>query len=267
MIKKSQEESVNIGFTKIYEHYENLNNESIIDQTMRQQVYNHIERFIKPNNMILELNSGSGIDAVYFAKKGFPIIATDIADGSQKYIESKIEKFKLSNLSFKKCSFLDLNDLKNHHFDYVFSNFGGLNCTNELKKVLELLNSILKKDAIITFVIMGKHYPWDWIYILKGKFKRAFIRFKKNGTIANVEGESIKTYYHTPKKIKSLFKKDFDFLNAENLGVFYPSVNHTSITKHNNLIKKLIGLDLKINKKKIIPIGIGDYYIISFKKK
>lgn len=267
MIEKSQEESVNIGFSKIYEYYENLNKESIIDQTMRQQVYNHIEYFIKPNNKILELNSGSGIDAIYFAKKGFSVLATDIADGSQKYIESKIKKFKIDNLKFKKYSFLDLNKLKNKHFDYVFSNFGGLNCTNELDKVVKSLNLILKKDAIVTFVIMGKYYPWDWIYILKGKFKRAFIRQKKNGTIANVEGESIKTYYHTPKKIKSLFKKDYDFLHCENLGVFYPSVNHTSITKYKKMIKKLILLETKINKKKLIPIGIGDYFIISFKKK
>lgn len=265
MNSRLQEIAVNKGFSKIYEHYEKLNNESIIDQTMRQQVYAHIERFLQPNQSILELNSGSGIDAVYFAKKGFNVIATDIADGSEKYIGSKIERFNLDKLSFKKSSFLNLDELKSQHFDYVFSNFGGLNCTNELEKVVESLNLILKKDAIITFVIMGKYYPWDWIYILKGKFKRAFIRFQKNGAFANVEGEVVITNYHTSKKIKSLFKKNFDYLDSENLGLFYPSVNHTSITKYKNLIKKLIAFDLKFKNR--VPIGIGDYYIITFQKK
>ena len=267
MPENNQEIAVNKGFSKIYEHYESLNNESIIDQTMRQQVYAHIERFLKSNHSILELNSGSGIDAVYFAKKGYAVVATDIADGSQNYIESKIEKLKLHNLSFKKSSFLNLDELKKQHFDYVFSNFGGLNCTNELEKVVESLNLILKKKAIITFVIMGKYYPWDWIYIFKGNFKRAFIRFKKNNALANVEGEAVKTYYHSPKKIRSLFKKDFDYLKAESLGLFYPSVNHTSVTKHTNLVKKLISFEKAMNQKKCVPAGIGDYYIITFKKK
>ena len=114
---------------------------------------------------------------------------------------------------------------------------------------------------------MGKYYPWDWIYVLKGKFKRAFIRFKKNGASANVEGETIKTYYHKPKYVKQVMSPYFEFVASENLGLCYPSVNHTAITKHKKLIKTLIALDSKVNASKLMPIGIGDYYIITFRKK
>lgn len=267
MSKLTQEKAVNKGFSKIYEHYENLSQTSLIDKTMRQQLYRHIERFIKPKSSILELNSGSGIDAVYFAKKGHFVTATDIADGAETYIKAKIKKLQLKNLNYKSSSFTDLKAFEKNNFNYVFSNFGGLNCTDQLDKVAGSLSAILKESNLVTFVIMGKYYPWDWIYMLKGKFKRAFIRFKKNGASANVEGETIKTYYRTPKDIKQIMKPYFDFVASENLGVLYPSVNHTAITKHTKLIKRLIDLDSKISRLKLVPIGIGDYYIITFRKK
>ena len=204
MNKHTQEKAVNKGFSKIYEHYESLSQTSLIDKTMRHQLYQHIERFITPKSSILELNSGSGIDAVYFTKKGHFVTATDIADGAETYIKTKIKKLQLKNLNYIRSSFTDLKEFEQTNFDYVFSNFGGLNCTNELAEVAGSLNAILKENNLVTFVIMGKYYPWDWVYILKGKFKRAFIRFKKGGASANVEGETVKTYYHSPKQIKNI---------------------------------------------------------------
>lgn len=266
MHNSDQENAVAVGFSKIYSHYETLSHSSSIDQTMRKQLYTHIERYLKTDQRILELNSGSGIDAVYFAKKGHTVLATDIAPGAKVYIESKAKQFGLPNLKFQRCSFLDLNTLEGN-FDYVFSNFGGLNCTNEFSNVVKGLDDILPSKAFVTFVIMGKYYPWDWVYLFKGKFQRALIRFKKGGTIANVEGENVKTYYHTPKYVKEIMSKDFHCIASENMGLFYPSVNHTSITKYPKLIGMLIRLDSFFIKRKLIPIGIGDYYIITFQKR
>jgi ubiquinone/menaquinone biosynthesis C-methylase UbiE len=267
MNEQIQYKAINKGFSKLYDHYETLNKESIIDQYMRQKVYGHIERFLKPNASILELNSGSGIDAFYFAKKGHEVTGTDITDGSKFYFEKKILEYNLRNVTFKNCSFTNLEVLGSNHFDYVFSNFGGLNCTDSLDKVVQSLNRILKKDTIVTLVIMGKFYPWDWIYLLKGRIKRAFIRLRKNEVYANIGGEAVKVFYHTPKKVKNEMRPHFDLIASENLGVFFPSVNHRSLTKHTKLINKLISFDLKIAKSKILPIGIGDYYILTFKKR
>jgi len=267
MNEQIQYKAINRGFSKLYDQYESLNKESIIDQYMRQKVYEHIERFLKPNASILELNSGSGIDAFYFAKKGFEITGTDIADGSKLHFEKKIQEYNLRNVTFKNCSFTNLEAIGTDHFDYVFSNFGGLNCTDSLDKVVESLNRILKKDALVTFVIMGKLYPWDWIYLLKGRVQRALMRLRKGGVYAHIGGEAVKVFYHTPNKVKNEMQKYFDYIKSENLGVFFPSVNHQSITKHTKLIKRLISLDFKVSKSKILPIGIGDYYIITFKKR
>ena len=265
MNKETQHESIDKGFTKIYDHYERLNRESLIDKTMRKQVYNHICNYLKPKSKILELNSGSGIDAVFFASHGYDITATDISKGSEDYIKRKANSLNLKNLNFQKCSFLELKNLSDQKYNYAFSNFGGLNCTDDLEMLAKSVHSVLKDGAMISLIVMGKYYPWDWIYIFKGKIKRALIRLKKEGADANIEGETIRTFYHTPRKLQTKFKPYFDFVSSENLGLFYPSVNHTSLIKYKKLIKIMIFTDALF--RNLIPTGIGDYYIITFKRK
>ncbi len=264
MPNSSQEQSISKGFSNIYEHYEYLSRESIIDKTMRQQVYSHINKYLKSKSNILELNAGSGIDAVYFAKKNHHVTATDIAEKAAFFLNQKIKKLDLKNLSFINANFTDLKQFKGADFNYVFSNFGGINCTNAIDKIAFTLSEVLPSKAHVTFVVMGKYYPWDWIYVLKGKFKRAFIRLQKEA-IANVEGESIKTYYYTPEEMKSFMTSHFEYVTSENLASFYPSVNHKLLTKYNWFIKMLIKIDSKM--KHLIPIGVGDYFIITFRKK
>ena len=54
---------------------------TVVGKAQRQQVYDHIDAIISvPKALdILELNCGTGEDALYFASKGHQITATDIS--------------------------------------------------------------------------------------------------------------------------------------------------------------------------------------------
>ena len=47
----------------------------------RQLVYLHLEKILKQNKpkRILELNCGTGADAIWLTQKGFEVVATDIS--------------------------------------------------------------------------------------------------------------------------------------------------------------------------------------------
>jgi len=59
--------AVDRAFSKQSLHYdeEDRTNHILID--MREQVYAHVNNYLKPGSSILELNAGTGIDAVHFA--------------------------------------------------------------------------------------------------------------------------------------------------------------------------------------------------------
>lgn len=64
---------------------------------MRHQVYAHVEKYLIPKSRILELNAGTGIDALFFIWAGHQVHATDLADGMISQIKAKISKHGLAN--------------------------------------------------------------------------------------------------------------------------------------------------------------------------
>jgi len=112
----------------------------------RQRVREHLLRLAQPGGRILELNSGTGDDAVFLAAQGFRVHATDISEGMQQMLQKKIHDYHLNNrVTTELCSFTRLDALKDRGpYDVIFSNFGGLNCTSELEKVLKDLPGLLK---------------------------------------------------------------------------------------------------------------------------
>ena len=257
-------EELNKGFSSIYDEYDKLSSWSVMSVWRRGRVYDHLQRHLKSKTTILELNSGSGIDAVYLAKKGFDVFATDISDGFVGKIKNKIHKNRLEDkIKIKQLSFERLADLKGYQFDAIYSNFGGLNCTNNLDKVISSFSLLLEKDGIVTLVIMPPKAPWEWLWLLKGS-KKAFRRFSKRPIKAKIEGHVINTWYHSYSKLKKLVKNDFEVIEVENLGFFVPP-NDNFPLKYPNLFNFLAKIDDRINK--YTPNGVGDYYILTLRKK
>src|SRR5215213_11852537 len=80
-----------------------------IIQYKRKRVRDHVEKLLPANSNILELNAGTGEDAVYFAGKGHHVHATDIAAGMQERLKEKVVQEGLSEfISTELCSFTEL---------------------------------------------------------------------------------------------------------------------------------------------------------------
>lgn len=218
----TQATAINRGFSKQSSRYDADDAANIILQDLRHQVYSHVLRFLKPASHILELNAGTGLDAEYFASLGHRIHTTDLSDGMVEAIRGKIEQNKLTRITCQQMSFTEINRLIERDFDYVFSNFGGLNCISDLSHVTRHLPAILNDGAYVTLVIMPPVSLWELGWILKGKFTKAFRRLQKEGAMARVEGEYFKTYYHTLSKIRASMSAEFQFVTCESLGLISP---------------------------------------------
>lgn len=257
-------DNIGNGFSSVYAEYEKLSTDNIIDIARRKTIRNHVGKWLEPHHKILELNAGSGIDAVYFAEKGHLVLATDISAGAQHYIEDKIKSSGLTNLRFQKCSFTTLG-IVDEKFDHIFSNFGGLNCTDDLAIIFKQFDDLLNPGGHVSLVIMPPYYPWEMATVIKGN-KNAFRRLRKDGTSANVGNGIVRTFYHSPKKIKNAFPDNFTHIQTRNIGTFYPSAHFSSLQKYQKLISGLIKFDDLVNGSSLMPKGIGDYYIITFQK-
>lgn len=232
---------------------------------MRQRVYDHISSVQQAGAHLLELNAGTGTDALALIKRGFRIHATDLAPGMLAEIKSKIETHHLQDgLSAQACSFTELDKVTAGPFDGVISNFGGLNCIDELRLVTRHLPTLLKPGGVVTWVIMPPICPWELAVFWKD-WQVATRRLRPGGVSAHVEGVHFKTDYFSAAQTIESFGSRFDLLRLEGLSIVTPPADNVSFAvKRPTLYKNLVRLESAIAQR--WPFNrIGDFFILSMR--
>ena len=264
-----EEKKAAAAFSKQAPGFDTLYNGNTIIQYKRQRVREHVQQFLPVNASILELNAGTGEDAIYFAEQGHHVHATDISAGMEAVLLSKVkERQPERSVSFERCSYTALKTLKQQGpYDHIFSNFAGLNCTSQLDKVLSSFSGLLKPGGHVTMVVLPKFCLWEFLLLFKGHFKTAFRRFSgKKGAKAHIEGEHFRCWYYNPSFIRKQLKASFEVKAIEGLCTIVPP---SYIEHFPERHPKLYGwLEKKENKlKSKWPWrSIGDYYIITLQK-
>jgi ubiquinone/menaquinone biosynthesis C-methylase UbiE len=234
----------------------------------RQRVRDHLALNLKAQSHVLELNAGTGEDAIYLAEQGHLVHATDISENMLSILAKKAAMSPSLQISQEHCAFTDLVQLKQKGpYDLIFSNFAGLNCTGNLDHVLNSLSPLLKEQGVVTLVILPKFCLWEFLLLFKGKIKTALRRFAgRKGSRAHIEGEFFTCWYYNPSYVIKTLHKDFELLRLEGLCTFVPpSYIEGFPEKHPKLFAFLARIEDKL--KTSWPWrSIGDYYIISLRK-
>jgi ubiquinone/menaquinone biosynthesis C-methylase UbiE len=262
-----QEQNVSEAFSAQSVLFDEADEKNPIIKWMREQVREHVLKLWKPGDSILELNAGTGLDAIFFAEKRFKVHATDNAQGMIDILNQKIVTKSLAGkITTQCCSFSELENINRTGFDHIFSNFGGLNCTDRLDKVIDSFDKLLKPGGTATLVIMPKICPWELMLALKGNLKIAFRRLKEGGARSHLEGKYFNTYYYSPTQVRKMFGEKYSVVSIKGLGVFVPPPYlDTFPVKHPGIYKALQGIDKAIST--VPPFrSWADHFIISVRK-
>jgi SAM-dependent methyltransferase len=233
------------GFSAMSAEYDALAESHPIVVWMRQRIRALAEAQVAPGASILEINAGSGIDAAYFASRGYQVHATDIAPGMLAALAGKAAQPELAGrLTCAPLSFAELQNVEGGPYDLVFSNLGGLNCTADLAGVAGQLPEVLKPGGAIVWVIMPPLCPWELAQALRGNLKTALRRLAKDGTQAHVGGAYVHTWYHAPGKVKAALGLEFRVVGLRSFCLFAPpSFFGGFVRRHAGLSRALMRLD------------------------
>ena len=256
-------------FDHIASPYDSLFSRSPIGQLQRKRVWKYIETIIPELKgfEMLELNCGTGEDAVLFGEGGFNIVATDITEEMLKVTQKKAEQFSMQNKI--SSHYLDLETfnetLFDKKFDLIFSNFGGINCINPdcLKVLLNKLPTILNPGGRFIGVVMPKFCAWETVFfLLRLQFRKAFRRFTSKQAISDLHGPNVKTWYYRPSQLTTWSRENFKVVSMRPIGLALPPAyleRFFSVKK-----RWLLRLD-KIEKKlsnSSLCSGMADNYLI-----
>jgi ubiquinone/menaquinone biosynthesis C-methylase UbiE len=258
------------AFSKQAPQFDLLYNDNTIVQYKRKRVREHVKQFLPPHSTILELNAGTGEDAVYFARQGHTVHATDISAGMQDVLIKKVKENQLEKaVTSELCSFTELEDLQQQGpYDFIFSNFAGLNCTSELQKVLASFSHLLKPGGFVTLVLLPRFCLWEFLLLFKGKFKTAFRRLSgTKGTKAKIDGELFRCWYYNPSFIRKYLKESFRVVGLEGLCTLVPPSYIEHFAEDHSRLYRLLKKNENKWKSKWPWKVVGDYYIITLQMK
>jgi ubiquinone/menaquinone biosynthesis C-methylase UbiE len=233
---------------------------------LRGKVYDHLARWLPPGARLLELNSGSGVDAVHLAQQGYRVHATDIAPGMLARLREKVERLGLQpRIAVQECSFTRLDQVHNAPFDAVFSDMGGLNCIPDLSPVIRELPRVLRPGGLVTWVLMPPVCLWELAELLRGHPRLAFRRLARAGTRSHLEGLHFDIYYFSPARVLDWFGADYQLLSLEGLSVITPTAESKNLAKRfPRVYASLAWLDDRLAPRAPWS-GWGDFYILTLR--
>lgn len=261
-------------FNHIAPTYDTSFTQSAIGKLQRDSVWRYLQNILPmlPGKEVLELNCGTGEDAIRFARLGFNIVASDIASEMIMETRKKVDRENLTHVISPQL--LDLTTLNEKtftgKFDLVFSNFGGLNCIhpNDFQKTIKQVASVLKPGGRFVAVIMPEFCLWETVYFMAHlQFRKAFRRLNKNGVVANLAGATVRTWYYNPRRVKKCAQKYFDRLSTQPIGIVVPPsyLENFFLNRHGSL-QKLGRLEQRLSSKSFFA-GMADHYIIDLQLK
>jgi ubiquinone/menaquinone biosynthesis C-methylase UbiE len=210
-------------FDSIALDYDRVFTFSAIGKAQRSQVLRQIKRCFARGSHVLELNCGTGEDALTLGRVGVRVSAYDASP----------EMIRIANLKLNSepvASKVQFSVLRNEQlfqlegiFDGAFSNFAGLNCTLDWNCIANELARLVKPGGHFLLCIMGRTCLWEMVHsILRGRFSKAFRRTRRGPSIARIDGSSIKIIYPSVNDARILFSSGFQLNGWRGVGVFVP---------------------------------------------
>jgi ubiquinone/menaquinone biosynthesis C-methylase UbiE len=197
---------------------------TVIGQTRRAAVRRELVRIFHPGQRVLEINCGTGSDAVFLAQRGIRVLACDIAPRMIELARERVaaadldDSVSLRVLPTEQLAALDNEPL----FDGAFSNFSGLNCVEDLSTVASDLARLVKPGSRVLLGIMGRFVPWEILWFLAHlDAKKAFRRFQSSSTFSLEDGP-LTVQRPSVNELVRIFAPTFRLLRWKGVGITVP---------------------------------------------
>jgi SAM-dependent methyltransferase len=260
--------SAEVYWNAAAETYEQQFTGTTVGRARRYAVWQDLERAFRPGQRILELNCGTGIDAVFLAGKGVHVLGCDIAPRMIELAQELAAQAELTDPpDFRVLPTENLAALAQEGpFDGAFSNFSGLNCVDDLSQVAQDLGRLLKPRARFLICMMGRFVPWDIVWFLAhGKPRRAFLRLREDRT-SYVGTPSLTIQRPTIAQITKQMEPAFRLLQWRGIGITVPpSYSEHVASRFPKLIDRLAWLDQRIGTLPLIR-NMADCVLLEFER-
>lgn len=257
------------SFDPIAQNYDANFTDTSIGREQREIVHTFLNMQIPAPADILEINCGTGEDALKLATDGHSVLFTDASPVMVELAMQKTEPVR--SLATGRVWDLRTPFPGDEKFDVIFSDFGGLNCLSpeELRKLSQQLAALLLNKGQIFAVVMGRKCWWERSYFLMtGKFRKIFRRSQKKPVTARLNAATtLPIWYYSPGEFARLFSNEFTAKPARPVGFFIPpSYLENKAKKFPGIFQLLVRCEKLISRMSFFA-DRADHYFIALEKR
>jgi ubiquinone/menaquinone biosynthesis C-methylase UbiE len=256
------------AFDRIAKDYDQIFTDSLIGRAQRDAVWKVLTRTFRANEKVLELNCGTGEDAIFLAAKGVSVLALDASPQMITRAEQRLQQ----NSSQTPVVFCELPTERigelhpETQFDGAFSNFSGLNCIADLDAVASSLAGLVKQAGRLVLCFSTRFCLIEILYYLAAGQWRKALRRCKGSTDVTIDGALFTVYYPTLRKIRQSFAPDFRLDSCTGIGVTVPpSYLEAWARQHPRLFLLLRRLEERLAALPILR-STGDHVLLCLEK-
>jgi ubiquinone/menaquinone biosynthesis C-methylase UbiE len=256
------------AFDRIAQDYDRQFTDSLIGRAQRDAVWKVLARTFRTKDKILELNCGTGEDAIFLAGQGISVFALDaspqmIARAQQRHQHISAQ----TPVVFCEMPIERIGELRPQKpFDGAFSNFSGLNCIADLDEVASSLAGLVKQNGRLVLCFSTRFCLIEILHFLSvGQWRKA-LRRCKGYTDVTIEGARFMVYYPTLRKICRSFEPYFRLHSCTGIGVAVPpSYLEAWAQRHPRMFLTLRRLEERLATLPILR-STGDHVLLCFEK-
>jgi SAM-dependent methyltransferase len=191
---------------------------------MRLHLWEAVVGSVPPGAELLDLGCGTGIDAAFFAARGYRVTAADPSPAMVERARSRLDEAGLAGRAETiLLSGRDLAPLHGRRFDAIYSDLGPLNCVPDLLAMAADCAALLPPGRLLIASVIGRLCPWEVLYYLaRGDPGRAFLRLRRGPVPVPLNGHTVWTRYYTPRELSSAFAPHFQVEAYRGLCIMAP---------------------------------------------
>ncbi len=255
------------AFDRVAAQYDEIFTHSAVGKAQRQLVHRELRPILVRGSRILDLNCGTGEDALNFGAQGVEVLACDASPAMIDVCRRKLQAAGAAlPVEFLACANENLADLIGFGpFDGALSNFGGLNCTADLGAVSRQLAPLVRPGGALFICIMGRVCAWEisW-YVLTSRWGTAFRRLRPSGATATIGGLRLRVSYPSVRQVAHACAPWFRIKACRGIGVFLPpSWLEPFFRNRPRTLRFLQWLDWRLGALPLVR-GLGDHVLLRF---
>jgi SAM-dependent methyltransferase len=239
-----------IAFDNLALTYDSAAANIALSRWLRERVWHRLALTFQPGDHILEIGCGTGEDAIWLAKRGIHVTATDGSTAMLDIAQQKADQANVGTLiEFRQLDLADTANWQLHQrtYDGAFSNFGALNCIGDWHSLASTLAKTIRPGGKLGVGVMPPFCAWESIWhLLRLRVRHASRRWSGKSQ-AKIDGMNFPVYYPTPQRLRRDFEPRFRQRYLMGLGVFIPPSDlYEAISRYPRMAHILMFLERKM---------------------